>query len=59
MPNRFSVFQTAAGNAYPGTGIGLAICERIVKAMGADLGGIFPGRITFFFTLPDRLNHTA
>jgi len=33
----FGIFKRLHGSNYPGTGIGLAICERIVKSYGGQI----------------------
>ena len=51
----FGIFKRLHGSSYPGTGIGLAICERIVKSYGGQIWvESSPGQGSiFYFTLPD------
>ena len=52
----FGIFKRLQGQNFPGTGIGLAICERIVQSYGGQIWvESTPGEgSTFYFTLPDR-----
>jgi len=57
----FKIFKRLHGQDYPGTGIGLAICQRIIETYGGRIW-VEPGDgkgSCFYFTLPPAKSEAA